>query len=158
MSDGILSDRAIMAGVREKSIVIDPFDADNLNPASYDVTLGDGVCVYSRWVGDPSGPDMPWRKDGSRLYAKNEVLDVSEEPQTMSYVMNAKDGTMSPAMTSTSTELSIDLMNEWIHGHTHDSVDYEIGATRVVCNPFGYKNKKTNHEFDPKKIVTVHGG
>jgi predicted phosphodiesterase len=26
----------------------------------------------------------------------------------------------------------------WVHGHTHDSFDYTIFATRVVCNPFGY--------------------
>ena len=26
----------------------------------------------------------------------------------------------------------------WIHGHTHHNFDYEIGATRVVCNPRGY--------------------
>lgn len=26
----------------------------------------------------------------------------------------------------------------WIHGHTHVSLDYPVGATRVVCNPFGY--------------------
>lgn len=26
----------------------------------------------------------------------------------------------------------------WIHGHTHTSCDYVLGATRVVCNPLGY--------------------
>jgi predicted phosphodiesterase len=26
----------------------------------------------------------------------------------------------------------------WIHGHTHTSCDYTAGATRVLCNPFGY--------------------
>jgi hypothetical protein len=26
----------------------------------------------------------------------------------------------------------------WIHGHTHFNFDYEIGSTRVVCNPRGY--------------------
>jgi predicted phosphodiesterase len=26
----------------------------------------------------------------------------------------------------------------WIHGHTHTSCDYRIGATRIVCNPLGY--------------------
>jgi Icc-related predicted phosphoesterase len=26
----------------------------------------------------------------------------------------------------------------WIHGHTHDSADYRVGVTRVVCNPRGY--------------------
>ena len=28
----------------------------------------------------------------------------------------------------------------WTHGHTHDSFDYVIGSTRVVCNPRGYVN------------------
>lgn len=26
----------------------------------------------------------------------------------------------------------------WIHGHLHDSFDYEVDGTRVVCNPRGY--------------------
>jgi len=26
----------------------------------------------------------------------------------------------------------------WIHGHLHNSSDYEIGNTRVLCNPKGY--------------------
>lgn len=26
----------------------------------------------------------------------------------------------------------------WVHGHMHNKSDYEIGATRVVCNPRGY--------------------
>jgi predicted phosphodiesterase len=26
----------------------------------------------------------------------------------------------------------------WIHGHTHDSCDYRLGVTRVLCNPRGY--------------------
>jgi predicted phosphodiesterase len=28
----------------------------------------------------------------------------------------------------------------WVHGHTHHPFDYEIGNTRVVCNPRGYEN------------------
>lgn len=28
----------------------------------------------------------------------------------------------------------------WTHGHTHDTFDYMVGSTRVVCNPRGYKN------------------
>jgi predicted phosphodiesterase len=26
----------------------------------------------------------------------------------------------------------------WVHGHTHAPMDYELGGTRVVCNPLGY--------------------
>jgi hypothetical protein len=26
----------------------------------------------------------------------------------------------------------------WTHGHTHELFDYNIGSTRVICNPRGY--------------------
>jgi len=35
----------------------------------------------------------------------------------------------------------------WVHGHTHLGGDYEIGETRVVCNPFGYETYQVNKEF-----------
>ena len=31
----------------------------------------------------------------------------------------------------------------WIHGHTHDSFDYEVAQCRVVCNPRGYVGHET---------------
>lgn len=36
----------------------------------------------------------------------------------------------------------------WIHGHTHNSFDYLIEKTNVVCNPFGYAAHEENPEFD----------
>ena len=39
----------------------------------------------------------------------------------------------------------------WIHGHTHDSFDYSLHGTRVVCNPRGYAKAGVNENprFDP---------
>ena len=37
----------------------------------------------------------------------------------------------------------------WVHGHTHDSIDYRLGETRVLCNPFGYAHHEENTAFDP---------
>lgn len=42
----------------------------------------------------------------------------------------------------------------WIHGHTHQSSDYLLGKTRVVCNPRGYPGQE-DHGFDPGKIVEI---
>jgi predicted phosphodiesterase len=36
----------------------------------------------------------------------------------------------------------------WLFGHTHDSVDVRVGATRLVCNPFGYARRDQNPRFD----------
>jgi len=45
----------------------------------------------------------------------------------------------------------------WIHGHTHDSFDYRLNGTRVVCNPRGYARDGVNENarFDPDFIVEV---
>lgn len=40
----------------------------------------------------------------------------------------------------------------WVHGHTHDSHDYKIGETQVLCNPRGYMRKggvPENSKFNP---------
>ena len=39
----------------------------------------------------------------------------------------------------------------WTHGHTHNTFDYMIGSTRVLCNPRGYKYYESRaDEFDPE--------
>lgn len=45
----------------------------------------------------------------------------------------------------------------WIHGHTHDSFDYAVHGTRVVCNARGYAKdgNPENRLFDPRLIVEV---
>jgi len=48
-------------------------------------------------------------------------------------------------------------MSLWIHGHTHDSCDYEMNGTRVVCNPRGYvrSNHAENPEFNPSLVIKI---
>jgi predicted phosphodiesterase len=45
----------------------------------------------------------------------------------------------------------------WIHGHTHDSFDYTVDGTRVVCNPRGYARDGVNENaaFNPGFVVEV---
>ena len=45
----------------------------------------------------------------------------------------------------------------WIHGHTHDGVDYDVAGTRVLCNPRGYAKDGVNENaaFDPALCVEV---
>ena len=45
----------------------------------------------------------------------------------------------------------------WIHGHTHDSFDYVVNGTRVVCNPRGYVKNGVNENpaFDPGFVAEV---
>lgn len=46
----------------------------------------------------------------------------------------------------------------WLHGHTHDSCDYQIGETRVVCNPRGYPRSGElfeNPGFDDSLVIEL---
>jgi Icc-related predicted phosphoesterase len=37
--------------------------------------------------------------------------------------------------------------NIWIHGHVHDKMDYYIGSTMVLCNPWGYESEQNTREY-----------
>ena len=41
----------------------------------------------------------------------------------------------------------------WVHGHVHNSFDYRVSGTRVVCNPRGYGRE--NPAFDPGLVIEV---
>lgn len=43
----------------------------------------------------------------------------------------------------------------WVHGHTHDSLDYHLGNTRIVCNPYGYLNHELNSGWVAVKLLDI---
>ena len=46
----------------------------------------------------------------------------------------------------------------WLHGHMHDSLDYEVAGTRVLCNPRGYarnENSCENAKFKPAFVINI---
>jgi len=55
-------------------------------------------------------------------------------------------------------ESLMDGVDLWIHGHTHSSLDYKLGNTRVVCNPRGYPDPIKgieNDTFDGSMLITI---
>jgi predicted phosphodiesterase len=57
------------------------------------------------------------------------------------------------------SDLEVLLQNRgtalWVHGHTHTSMDYVSGSTRVICNPRGYRPYELNKHFDAGLVVAV---
>jgi hypothetical protein len=53
--------------------------------------------------------------------------------------------------------MGADRVQLWIHGHTHDSFDYDVKGPRVVCNPRGYARDgiDENPLFDPDFVVHI---
>ena len=43
----------------------------------------------------------------------------------------------------------------WIHGHIHQTADYRIGETRVVCNPRGYHGYQSVEGFDEGTLIEI---
>jgi len=57
--------------------------------------------------------------------------------------------------TDLTEEITLNGPDLWLHGHTHNSFDYRIGSTRVVCNPFGYLSHEENPDFDYRLKIKV---
>jgi hypothetical protein len=43
----------------------------------------------------------------------------------------------------------------WVHGHTHTDFDYQVGSTRVLCNPRGYYPHELDTGFNPYLVFEV---
>lgn len=91
---------AILAGTRIEEEVqagrirIDPFNPKQVNPASYDVTLGNQVKVYRSWV-DNCGDDLHRPRehaDGRHLFAKDSVLDTKSKMETLDFEIDSETG------------------------------------------------------------------
>jgi len=93
---GILSDTAILSAIESGDIQIDPFNPEQLNITSYDLTLGDEVRVYSDWVEHlpvfGEGQEHLIATDGRYLEPLNKLLDVGKEPQTIGWKFDSKSG------------------------------------------------------------------
>lgn len=68
-----------------------------------------------------------------------------------------KDHLMNGAYSSDLTEFILDhpQIKLWTHGHTHDSFDYMVGTTRIVCNPRGYEGYEVNQGWDINNKIEV---
>lgn len=84
------------------------------------------------------------------------VLVTHHLPSVLSVVERFKDSALSACFASNLDHL-FGKMNMWIHGHTHDNLDYVANGTRVICNPRGYVTYRglENFHFDPKLVVEV---
>lgn len=43
----------------------------------------------------------------------------------------------------------------WFHGHVHNSFNYTVGHTVVMCNPRGYYGHEINPAFNPNALYEV---
>jgi len=68
-----------------------------------------------------------------------------------------RDTIMNGCFASDLSELILDSPEIvlWTHGHMHDDFDYQIGTTRVVCNPRGYQGYEARANNFAIKYIDV---
>lgn len=100
---------------------------------------------------------MAWLKqqlDDNRIGARMPVVVVGHHaPSKQSTKPEYQDDYHVNGAYSSNLEPFIEDYPEiavWTHGHTHDVFDYQVGQTRILCNPRGYKGYEHRaEEFDP---------
>lgn len=89
------------------------------------------------------------------INAYPEIVITHHSPSYQGLSPKFKGNHLNPAFHSDLDELILQLQPKlWIHGHTHDSLDYMIGATRVICNPRGW-HLDENRSFNPCLVIEV---
>ena len=85
---------------------------------------------------------------------EGDVVVTHMAPSFLSIHKKYKNDTnINGAYASDLSDLILDTQPSlWFHGHMHNSFDYSIGNTRILCNPRGYVGmvgKGLNTEFNP---------
>lgn len=75
------------------------------------------------------------------------VVVTHMAPSARSVTPKHADDMVSAAYASRLDDL-VARADVWIHGHMHDSLDYQLGGCLVLCNPLGYKNRVGQSEND----------
>jgi Icc-related predicted phosphoesterase len=85
------------------------------------------------------------------------VVITHHAPTSLSIASEFIESSLSPAYYSDLGNFIADhtQIKYWFHGHVHDSMSYEIGSTKVICNPFGYYYQKENKKFNPNLVVEI---
>ena len=80
------------------------------------------------------------KKRLAKLRDKNVFVITHHAPSFASVTEKNKHSNINGAYASELSELILDnpQIKYWVHGHMHDSVNYEIGNTKVIANPRGY--------------------
>jgi predicted phosphodiesterase len=93
------------------------------------------TCVWHRQTCDFIEAELRKPFDGKTVVVTHHL------PSLKSVAFRYKSDLLTAAFASNCEGLLGLGADLWIHGHTHDSCDYVVGMTRVVCNPRGYASQ-----------------
>lgn len=90
-----------------------------------------------------------------RTDVSNKVVITHHAPSSLSEAPAHLNSLLSPAFVSDLESLILKYQPKlWVHGHTHHSVDYMLGSTRIISNQRGYPSE-SDATFDPAFFVNI---
>lgn len=96
-----------------------------------------------------------WLETAMGVTDRRKVVVTHNAPHPGSVAPKFRNDPLTAAFVSDLTTTFADHHPElWIHGHTHNSFDYRVGDTRVICNPRGYGTENAE-EFDPGLVIEI---
>ncbi len=101
--------------------------------------------------------DKVWLEAKLKEFFEGKTVVISHHlPSALSVASRYKKDLLSACFAS-NLDYLFGFSDLWIHGHTHDSFDYMVAGTRVVCNPRGYciRGREENPKFNPSLEVDV---
>ena len=117
------------------------FPDDKLN-AFYEGMLNDFNLIgdIRSWVYQKN---TEFREKGKALIKPDTIVLSHHLPSPQSTHRMYVNSPINRFFVSDETELILATKPRlWVHGHTHLTCDYELGSTRVVCDPYGYPNER----------------
>jgi Icc-related predicted phosphoesterase len=86
---------------------------------------------------------------------KKNIVVTHHAPSPKSIPEHLKSDILSSAYASNLEPMVLKYQPQfWIHGHIHVPIKYEVGMTKVICNPHGYMNEPYNG-FDKKLMIEI---
>lgn len=115
------------------------------------LTPEDTIAIHERVVGKLFEEIKYWKNMGWKV-----VVVTHHAPSCLSTAMEYKDDVLNGAFRSNLEYKILDTNpNLWIHGHIHNSSDYMLDQTRVICNPRGYIVLDPNERFDSRLTIDI---
>lgn len=88
-------------------------------------------------------------------YSEKVVVVTHHAPSVRSQDEGFRSSGIAPGFVSNMDEfVGISNAKCWVHGHLHNSSDYVLGSTRVICNARGH-SRFMNQNFDPELVIEV---
>jgi predicted phosphohydrolase len=141
---------------------------------------GEGEAWFSRQTAKSLIDDFSSIRNGNRLFTPQDSVDLHRAsvhwlvtelekefpgptivvthhlPSSLSVAKRYNGDPLNPAFASRLEGIIEKYEPDiWIHGHTHVPCDYEVFATRVVCNPRGYPGETQRPVFRPDLVVSI---